>query len=169
MTVGLPGVGKTTRARELEGELDAVRLTTDEWLLPLFGRTDSMRGRDELEGLMVNTARRLLDLGQNVIIDFGVWSRDERRALHDVAIAAGADYRIEYLPADREEQLRRVTERAAHDPHAYVITAADLAGYETMFTAPDADELGATDPGPAPPEAGTWRNWRAERWPTCEV
>ena len=37
LTVGLPGVGKTTLARELERAGGALRLTPDEWMVPLFG------------------------------------------------------------------------------------------------------------------------------------
>jgi hypothetical protein len=36
LVVGLPGAGKTTRARELEATLPALRLTPDEWQWALF-------------------------------------------------------------------------------------------------------------------------------------
>lgn len=35
LTVGLPGAGKTTRARQLAKEHSALRLTPDEWMIPL--------------------------------------------------------------------------------------------------------------------------------------
>ncbi len=37
LIVGLPGAGKTTRAKELEISASALRLTPDEWQLMLFG------------------------------------------------------------------------------------------------------------------------------------
>ncbi len=37
MMVGLPGSGKTTKAKELEAEYNALRLTPDEWILSLYG------------------------------------------------------------------------------------------------------------------------------------
>src|SRR2546421_9264967 len=40
LLVGLPGAGKTTRARQLAVEAPALRLTPDEWMIPLFGRDD---------------------------------------------------------------------------------------------------------------------------------
>ena len=36
--VGLPSAGKTSRARELASTWDALRLTPDEWMIPLFGQ-----------------------------------------------------------------------------------------------------------------------------------
>lgn len=37
LMVGLPGSGKTTRARRLAAELPAVHLATDRWHLALWG------------------------------------------------------------------------------------------------------------------------------------
>lgn len=38
LTVGLPGAGKTTAARRIEAEHDALRLTNNEWMKALDGR-----------------------------------------------------------------------------------------------------------------------------------
>jgi predicted kinase len=37
LVVGLPGSGKTTRARRLATEHNALRLTPDEWMIRSFG------------------------------------------------------------------------------------------------------------------------------------
>jgi predicted kinase len=55
---GLPGAGKTTRAKELEQQNRALRLTPDEWMIPLFGDSEARGKRDVLEG----DSRRLLDV-----------------------------------------------------------------------------------------------------------
>ena len=48
LMVVLPCSGKTTLAQELEHELPALRLTPDEWQIPLFGQDaeepNTMRG-----------------------------------------------------------------------------------------------------------------------------
>jgi predicted kinase len=38
--LGLPGVGKTTRARELASTDRVLRLTPDEWMAPLFRESE---------------------------------------------------------------------------------------------------------------------------------
>jgi adenylylsulfate kinase-like enzyme len=43
LMVGLPAAGKTTRAKELAVAHQALRLTPDHWMIPLFG--DSIRQR----------------------------------------------------------------------------------------------------------------------------
>lgn len=83
LMVGLPGAGKTTRARELAASHDVLRLTPDEWHLPFFGTSLSAEGkRDLLEGWLITVALRTLRLGTSVVLDFGLWGRDEHHRLH---------------------------------------------------------------------------------------
>jgi predicted kinase len=51
--VGLPASGKSTRAKQIEEERQALRLTPDEWLIPLFGQHVADGKRDVLEGRFV--------------------------------------------------------------------------------------------------------------------
>ncbi len=53
LLVGLPGSGKTTRAREIERTHRALRLSPDEWMLPLFGESDPDGKRDIMEGRLI--------------------------------------------------------------------------------------------------------------------
>src|ERR1051326_6891057 len=46
LMVGLPGAGKTTRAKELAAAHRALRLTPDEWMIQLFGRPQPGGKRD---------------------------------------------------------------------------------------------------------------------------
>src|SRR5687767_1022083 len=75
---GLPGAGKTTLAMRLSTELDAVRMTADDWLvcLDLDVWDDGLRGR--IERLQWSVAWELLRSGRSVVIDHGSWSRAER-------------------------------------------------------------------------------------------
>jgi predicted kinase len=68
LIVGLPGAGKTTKARQLEVEASALRFTPDEWMHALFGRNDQAT-RDVLEGRLIWIALRALQLQTNVILD----------------------------------------------------------------------------------------------------
>ena len=50
LMVGLPGAGKTTRAKELAAEHGALQLSPDGRMIPLFGESDAGGKRDVLEG-----------------------------------------------------------------------------------------------------------------------
>jgi predicted kinase len=60
LVVGLPGAGKTVRARELAAARRALLLTPDAWMLTLFGRgfqSPQWRlKRDALEGRLIMLA-----------------------------------------------------------------------------------------------------------------
>ena len=116
LIVGLPGAGKTTRARELEISASALRLTPDEWQIMLFGDQNPPDKRDLVEGKLVQLGMRAAELGTNVVLDFGFWGTDERSALRWIAYAVGARSQVVYLPVDHQEQRRRVTNRFASEP-----------------------------------------------------
>lgn len=136
--VGLPGSGKTTRARQLDGERQALRLTPDEWMIPLFAESDAGGKRDVLEGWLVWLAARALRIGVNVILDFGVWARDERSALRYLAAEAGADCELVYLPIEEAEQHGRVRGRFSAEPGSTFEMSHDaLSGFRQLFQEPD--------------------------------
>ena len=53
LTVGLPGTGKTTEARRLEVEEQALRLTKDEWVKALYGLANPPSASDVIEGRLI--------------------------------------------------------------------------------------------------------------------
>lgn len=63
LLVGLPAAGKSTVAKQLVVAHGALRLTPDEWMIPLFGESGAGGKRDVLEGRMISVALQLLTLG----------------------------------------------------------------------------------------------------------
>lgn len=160
---GLPGSGKTARARALE-RVGVVRLSPDDWMFPLFGDVDASRERDVVEGQLISLACRLLAIQVSVALDFGVWTRDERCALRELANASGATFQLIYLPVDAQEQRRRLARRAEAGECVFTFTDEDLERYRSSFEEPTAAELeGRASVAPSPFEG--WGAWAARRWP----
>jgi predicted kinase len=108
---GLPGSGKTTRAKALAARLPAVRFSPDEWLeaLALDLYDEERRGR--IEALQWRLARELLARGLVVIIEWGTWGRSERDALRLGARALGAAVELHYLDAPVDVLFERIRRR----------------------------------------------------------
>jgi predicted kinase len=164
LIVGLPGAGKTTRAKELEISAPALRLTPDEWQIALFDGENPADKRDLVEGKLIQIGMRAAELGTNVVFDFGFWGRDERSALRWIAATLGVRSKVVYLPIDQEEQRRRITNRFATTPEqTFSITDGELEQWRTQFQPPDNEELRG---GPIPPARTTWSAWASTRWPS---
>jgi predicted kinase len=165
--VGLPASGKTSRARELASARGALRLTPDEWMIPLFGQEQPEGKRNVLEGRLIWLALSALRSGVNVVLDFGVWAKDERSALRALAASVGAKSELVYLHVDEEEQWRRVQARAlTHAATTFEMTRTDLERWRPSFQPPDAAELETTDIDPPPAGFDSWEAWVAQWWPT---
>jgi predicted kinase len=167
LMVGLPGAGKTVRARELAAERGALLMTPDAWMISLFDQTQPDGKRDLLEGHLIALALEALRLRLSVVLDFGLWGRDERSALRWMGAAVGASCQVVYLRIDREAQLDRVRSRWERTPEqTFPITEAELDAWRSHFDVPDADELsGSSPPSPGPGDE-TWFDWAARRWPS---
>ena len=108
---GLPGSGKTTVSAELESSYGAIRLSPDEWMVALGVDLFDEGTRARIERLQWQLARRLLELGQIVVIEWGTWGRDERDALREGARALGACVELHFLDETVEVLWARVRQR----------------------------------------------------------
>ncbi len=147
---GLPGSGKTTLAKELEQEAPAIRLTPDEWMTPLYGATicesNSLdrwnTAHDRIEKIQWQLAERALLLGVSVVLDFGVWSREEREGFRNRATALGARSELIFLDEPLDVLKERVAARnELPGQGTYPISAADLEQWWAIFQRPSHDEL----------------------------
>ena len=167
LMVGLPGAGKTVRAKELAAEHQALLLTPDAWMIPLFGEPDADGKRYVLEGRLIALAIDLLRLRVNVVLDFGLWARDERSALRWLATSAGATCEVVYMPVARADQLSRIRNRQERAPgETFPMAEEQLDAWRSEFEIPDSAELSGSEQPPPPPGYDSWFAWAVVRWPS---
>lgn len=170
LTVGLPGVGKTTAAKQIAEREGILRLTPDEWMAPLFGHSDAGGRRDNLEGRMIDVARQVLLSGVGVVLDFGCWSPEERWAIRAIAEACGGRFEMVLVEVEEAVRRRRALQRWLEAPETtFEMTEAEHDAYQAAFRRPTDDELTAATVPPCPADAGTSGAWASQRWPTLPV
>ena len=167
LTVGLPGTGKTTEARRIEVETGALRLTKDEWMKALYGLGNPPAASDVIEGRLIEIGLRALELGVDVIIDYGLWGRDERSALRQAAADLGATVEMLYFEITPAAQRTRLDRRHAEAPQTtWHMSDEQLVEWAGIISIPTPGELDGSEPIDDPPTGfATWGDWRSHRWP----
>lgn len=146
LMVGLPCSGKTTRAQELEQALPALRLNLDEWHIALFGQDAEEPEHDArhriIEDHLWKIASRTLELGTNVILDYGLWAREEREEYRARAQRIGASSEVHYLDTPEDELYKRLANRNARpSQESFLISEEAMKPWITFFQKPTLDEL----------------------------
>src|SRR5687768_7485426 len=146
LMVGLPCSGKTTLARKLENELPALRLTVDEWHIALFGQDakepEHDRRHSRIEALLWSVASSALQLGTNVVLDFGFWAREEREDYRLRAKQLGASSQVHYLDVPADELLGRLKYRNTRPSQdSFLISEEAMKPWIAFFQEPTVDEL----------------------------
>src|SRR5438309_12007921 len=98
-------------AKRLEVEERTMRLTADEWLHELYPEQTSDElntHRPAVERLQWAIALRALENGSDVVLGWGLWTRQERDHYRSDAQALGARVVLCVLDPPREELLRRL-------------------------------------------------------------
>ena len=137
LMVGLPGSGKTTRAKEIEVEHNALRLSPDEWILDLYGhdldRPQRDAVRDPVEALQWKVAQRAIGLGCSVVLDWGFWSQEERRSYGAQGEQLGATVQVIFLDAEIDELWARISQRDGSQQGTRHISREELEEWSTWF------------------------------------
>ncbi|MGB3640569.1 MAG: ATP-binding protein [Rivularia sp. (in: cyanobacteria)] len=117
---GFAGAGKTTFARKLETEISAIRFTHDEWMVKLYGHNPQEEKFSDyynrISDLIWNLTMQLLRLNQDVILDFGFWSRASRDEARNKAKIANAEVKLYFVTCSEEVMLLRVAKRNSNLP-----------------------------------------------------
>lgn len=145
MLCGLPGSGKTTRAKELEAAGEGVLLNADAWVCQLYPDDAEAAARDERKALVHQVqwelAERLLTCGISVILDHGVSMRAERDHYRHRARDLGANVQMIFLDVPIETLHERLADRNRNlPPGAFHISVRELDEWAAVFEPPTPDE-----------------------------
>lgn len=98
--------------------------------------------RDRVEQLQWMQAKRLLSLGQSVLIEWGTWGRFERDRLREECRALGARVELHYLTAPLDVLFDRIQRRGMENPP---ITRDEVEGWAHCMQPPSEEEMSLFD------------------------
>ena len=95
-----------------------------------------------IEAILWKIASRALELGVNVILDFGFWAREEREDYRLRAKQLGASSEVHFLDVSEDELFRRLEERNSQpSQETFYISVEMMNPWIEFFQKPTPDEL----------------------------
>lgn len=151
LVCGPTGVGKTTYSLSLSKEIGAIRFSIDSWMQTLFSQ--DMTSLDyswmiervhRCYGQIWQVSSQVLELNQNVVLDLGFTTKEQRRIFSERAMKMNIKPEVHYLDAPKDVRKQRVAKRNLEkDPSVYAFDVTDMMFnfMEPRFEVPDQEEL----------------------------
>ena len=142
--------GKSTYCETLRAEKRAMLLSIDELMLAMFDpelgeNHDKVSGR--AKEYLLARAKELLEIGVDVVLDWGFWTREGRDEFRSYCTRSGIEMEMRYLHMSGPEWERRIAKRNAQvqagRSDAYLVDEGLMEKFSRMFQEPDRDEVDA--------------------------
>jgi predicted kinase len=148
---GPTAAGKSTYARKLAAQKQAVRFAIDEWMHALFA-PDKPAKMDmawvmprvaRCQARIWDTSKQILATGNDVVLELGLLRAQDRDSMRSLVEAAGFATSFCFVDADLQVRRNRVVQRNADkgETYSFDITPAMFEFMETCFERPNAAEL----------------------------
>lgn len=148
ITCGKICVGKSTYARKLCRDISAALLSVDEIMLSVFGQNAGEKHDEYVEKIkkyLLEKSCELAEYGISSVLDFGLWSKDERKFVRQFYTKRGFDVKIHYLDISDEEWKKRIEKRnrliTEGKSDAYFIDEGLLQKLLSVFEKPERNEV----------------------------
>ena len=145
MVCGKIAAGKSTLTQTLAQAPHTVRIAEDDWLGALFADrmttpADYVACAARLRAVMGPHVAALLRAGLTVVLDFPANTVDQRKWMHEIVEASGADHRLHVLDVSDEVCLARLHARNARGDHPFAVTDEQFHRFTRHFAPPTVDE-----------------------------
>ena len=145
MTCGLICCGKSTYAKKIQSEGNAVILSIDDLTLTMFPNGSGDKHDTYVlraEEYLLELSLQILQSGVDVILDWGLWTRSVRKRIRDFYASHGEiKNELHYLRIDPEEWKKRIEKRNASGGTGYYLDEGLREKAESLFEEPSADEV----------------------------
>ena len=140
--------GKSTYAEQLRVLNNAVLLSIDEITLALFGQHCGDKHDDYVErtqNYLFNKSLELIEVGINVILDWGFWLKEERDYAREFYNSRNIECEFHYIDISDETWKARLKKRNSAiidgETNAYYIDDNLAEKFAAIFEVPNEDEI----------------------------
>ena len=140
--------GKSTYAEQLRVQNHAVLLSTDEITLALFGQHCGDKHDDYVErtqNYLFNKSLELIEVGINVILDWGFWMKEERDYAREFYNSRNIECEFHYIDISNATWQTRLKKRNSEvltkETNAYYIDDNLAKKFAAIFEVPSKDEI----------------------------
>ncbi len=151
---GPTAAGKSTYARTLAWERNAVRFAIDEWMHTLFGQ--DLPEKMDMAWILPRVARcqariwatsaEILRTGRDVVLELGLMRQTDRQRMKALVEEAGYQASFSFVDADAQVRRQRALQRNVDKGETYTfdVTPAMFDAMEPLFERPTLQELAHT-------------------------
>ncbi len=143
LTCGKVCSGKSTLAKKLKAERNAVILSCDELMLSLFDEQLGEKHNETVrksEEYLLKKSVEILECGIDVILDWGFWTKSERQQVREFYHSHGFDIEWHFLNISDEQQKRNILKRnSERDENTYFISEEMAEKFNSIFENPEND------------------------------
>jgi len=137
--------GKSTFAAALSREENAVLISEDAWLGPLFADqiatgADFMRCSGRLRGVMGPHVAQLLAAGVSVVLDFAANTVETRNWMRGILEQTEAAHQLHVFDVSDEICLARLKQRNARGEHPFTVSEQQFHAFTQYLVLPTPDE-----------------------------
>lgn len=143
---GKMGAGKSTKAREIAQENNAVLLSEDEWLASLYpykisSLDDYIKYSSLLKPQVKKLVQSILSSGANVVMDFPANTISQRDWFRSIFTEIEAPHSLIYIDLPNEICLKQIEKRSIEQPERAATDTQDMFERVTKyFIAPTTEE-----------------------------
>ena len=148
ITCGKIGAGKSTYAEKLRIKEKAVLLSCDEITLALFDGNVGEK-HDEIvercQKYLFGKSLEIIEVGSNVVLDWGLWMKEERTEAREFYMAHNVPWEIHYVYVSDEQWQKNLEKRNADvlagRTSAYFVDEGLAAKFDGIFEEPERSEV----------------------------
>ena len=143
--------GKTTYAKKLCKESNAILLSVDEIMLSLFDQCCGPKLHQEYErrikGYLFEKALEIIETKTDVVLDWGFWTKEERKATKEFFNSRNINCKLHYIAVSDENWEKQLNKRnneiLNNEAKAYYLKLERALEFAAMFNTPDDNEVDA--------------------------